>query len=104
MNAPATKGVEAVVQCQSIAIDTETDNLTARNGRDHRMMPKLLACVDVANVHLDDRCAYTGECVAQRDTVMTERARIDDDCSRPGPCCWIASTSSPSWLDCNAVI
>ena len=54
----------------------------------------------VGEVQLDDGPVEGGQGVVQRPGVVGEGAGVDDDGGRPAPGRWMASTRSPSWLDC----
>ena len=62
---------------EQIAVLSEAADDPRADGRDHRMMPELLALVDVGDVHLDKRLVHRGDSVAQSDGVVGVSARIE---------------------------
>src|SRR5207247_10640548 len=55
------------IETEQIALWAETRDLASCDGRDDRSAAKLLACVDVGEMHLDDRHVDRRHRVAQRD-------------------------------------
>jgi hypothetical protein len=54
-------------------------DLTDRDRRDHGVVAKLLAGVDIREVDLDHRPGDPGQRIAKRDAVVGEASGIDDD-------------------------
>src|SRR5215212_5875832 len=68
-----------VTQREVVAVDAQPADHAGGHGRDHRVVPELLARVDVRDVHLDERPTQQRARVAQRVRVVRPGARIQHD-------------------------
>jgi hypothetical protein len=66
-----------VPQRQMVAVHTQTADHAGGDRGDDRMVPELLARMDVGDVHLDERSAQHRTGVAQRDRVVRPRRRVE---------------------------
>ena len=66
-----------VPQRQVVAVHTQTADHAGGDRGDDRMVPELLARMDVGDVHLDERSAQHRTGVAQRDRVVRPRRRVE---------------------------
>ena len=66
-----------VSQRQHVALHSEADDHTGRHGTDVRMVPKFLAGVHIADVHLDQRGTQFGARVAQRHRRVGECSSVE---------------------------
>jgi hypothetical protein len=66
-----------VAEREVVSVDAEAADHAGRDGGDDRMVPEVLARVDVGDVHLDERPAQHRTRVAQRDRVVRPRRRVE---------------------------
>ena len=71
--------VQEHVDRLEIAVDATADDLATDHVLEHEHVPKRLARVDVADVHLDRGLVDALDRVAQRVARVAERAGVDDD-------------------------
>src|SRR5712692_856965 len=72
------------VHRQEVSLKAESGNHAACRACSDAARPKLLARVDVRDVHLHRRQSKRLQAVVQRDRVVGERCRVDHDTGRSG--------------------
>jgi hypothetical protein len=75
----AVAALREMVQGQPVPVHAEAADDSGRYRRDHRVVPELLARVDVGDVHLDQRRPQQGAGVPDRVRVMRPRPGVEHD-------------------------
>src|SRR5213082_517807 len=69
-----------VIQSRQVALESEARDDALRGCRGHHPVALRLAGEDIRDMDFDDRLARATQGIGERQAVVRERARVDDDC------------------------
>jgi hypothetical protein len=77
-----TRDFDQPFKSQQVAAPAHTDDMPLANRGHQGLMAKLLARVNIAQMHFDNGRFHSSQRIAQRDRIVRKRPRVDDNTVR----------------------